>query len=80
MTSAANPVGRPRKAVTNEVAADRLLGELRELGDQQRRINDNKIRLALEAREVGVTNIRIAQALGLTEAAISKWVKAARKG
>lgn len=73
-----NPVGRPKRIASDEEVAARLLDELRMLGDQHRDASARRVRVALAAREVGVTNAEIAEALGVTPAAISKWANASR--
>lgn len=73
------PVGKPPKVVTDEVRAAEIVEEMRRAGEEIQNAIDHRLRLALEANELGLTTTKMGEALGFSPAAVAKWVRTARE-
>jgi DNA-directed RNA polymerase specialized sigma24 family protein len=73
------PVGKPPKTVTDEARAEELLNEMRRAGETIQTETQRRLRLALEANELGVTTTKIGDALGFSHATVSSWIRSARR-
>jgi transposase-like protein len=72
-------VGKPRKVVTDETRAAELLEELRVAELQIRESTERRLRLMLEANEIGLTTARIGEAIGASQTTVSKWIRTGRE-
>ena len=68
----------PRKVVSNPVRAQEVMAALRESELELRRIEQERLKLILEASDLGVTSTKIGEAVGLSQTAVSKWLRNAR--
>jgi hypothetical protein len=73
------PVGAPPKVVTDEARAAKVMEELRAADYDIREATRRRLLLAHEANELGVTMSKIGNAVGVSDVAVSKWIKAARE-
>lgn len=71
-------IGRPPKLVKDQARADALLDAMRTAEQVLRETTEERIRLALEAYEEGLTLDAIGEALGVSNVAVGKWVRAAK--
>ncbi|MBT1621187.1 helix-turn-helix domain-containing protein [Curtobacterium flaccumfaciens pv. oortii] len=71
--------GKPRKTVTDEARAEQLLDELRQAEALFRESAARRVELAIEAHAIGLTTTKIAEAVGVSQPAVSNWVRAARE-
>jgi len=71
-------VGAPQKVVADEARATELLKELQRAHDAIQRATDERARLALEANDLGLTQAKIGEAIGVSNVAVSYWTRAAR--
>ncbi|WP_022904500.1 helix-turn-helix domain-containing protein [Curtobacterium sp. B8] len=72
-------IGKPRRTVTDEARAEQLLEELRQAEVLIREATARRRELALEAHTIGLTTTKIGEAVGVSQTAVSKWVRAARE-
>ena len=72
------PVGKPPKIVKDEVRAAELMEEMRQADAQIREATQRRLHLAHEANELGMTVVKIGEAVGVSGVAVSKWIRAAR--
>jgi len=72
-------VGKPRKVVSDEARAEELLEELRQAEMTLRETTTLRMQLALQAHDIGLTTTKIGEAVGVSQTAVSKWVRAARE-
>lgn len=70
---------QPRKVVSDEAQALLLLQELQRAELDIREATERRAKLALAANEIGVTTTKIGEAVGVSQAAASKWIRAARE-
>lgn len=71
-------MGAPQKVVADDERATELLKELRRAHDAIQQATDERARLALEANELGVTQAKIGEAIGVSNVAVSYWIRGAR--
>lgn len=71
-------IGRPPKVVKDQARADALLDAMRTAERVLRETTEERVRLALEAYEEGLTLDAIGEALGVSNVAVGKWVRAAK--
>lgn len=69
--------GKPRRVVTDQVRAEQLLDELRAVEVALREASERRVQLAVEAHGIGLTTTKIAEAVGVSQPAVSNWVRAA---
>jgi DNA-directed RNA polymerase specialized sigma24 family protein len=72
-------IGRPRKHVTDEVRAEAILDELRQVETTIRESTARRRELAVEAHDLGLTTTKIGDAVGVSQTAVWKWVKSGRE-
>ncbi|WP_167046691.1 hypothetical protein [Salinibacterium sp. ZJ454] len=65
--------------MSDEARAAELLEELRMAELQIRELTERRLHLALEANEIGLTTTKIGEGVGVSQTAVSKWVRAARE-
>lgn len=70
-------MGRPPKAVKDQAQADTLLRAMERAERLFRETNEERVRLALQAYETGLTMDAIAQALGVSDRTVSNWIRTA---
>lgn len=70
-------IGRPPKPVTDQPRADTLLRAMKRTEQQFRETHEERIRLARQAYETGLTMEAIATALGVSDRTVSNWIRAA---
>lgn len=70
--------GRPPKTPPAPAVEELLIAQLRKADDQIRESTRERARIAMVANEAGITNKRIGEAIGASEATVSNWVRAAR--
>lgn len=75
----ARRTGRPPKTVTDQVRADALMEAMRRAEKVLRETNEERVRLAREAYDTGLTMNAIAEALGVSHVAVSNWIRAAKQ-
>ncbi|MFF9564347.1 helix-turn-helix domain-containing protein [Leifsonia sp. NPDC014704] len=73
------PSRKPRKIVSDETRAQELLEQLQRAELDIREATERRAKLALAANEIGVTTTKIGEAVGVSHAAASKWIRAARE-
>lgn len=71
--------GKPRKIVTDAARAETLLEEMRQVETLIRESLLRRRDLAVEASQIGLTTTKIAEAVGVSQPAVSNWVRAARE-
>lgn len=72
-------IGRPPKLVKDQARADALLDSMRTAERVLRETTEERVRLALEAYEEGLTLDAIGEALGVSDRAVGKWIRAAKE-
>jgi len=70
---------KPRKVVTDDARAAELLNELRAIQTTIEELKERRLRVVLEANEIGLTTTKIGESIGASQTAISKWVILARQ-
>ncbi|WP_440215170.1 helix-turn-helix domain-containing protein [Curtobacterium sp. SAFR-003] len=73
-------IGRPPRIVKDQARADSLLRALERAERLFRETNEERVRLALQAYETGLTMEAIARVLGVSERTVSNWIRAASAG
>lgn len=69
---------KPRKVVSDAARAAEILDELRRAELDIREATERRLRLAIEASEIGLTTAKIGEAVGASQTAASKWIRSAR--
>jgi response regulator of citrate/malate metabolism len=70
-------MGRPPKLVKDQARAEALLDAMRTAERVLRETTEERVRLALEAYDEGLTLDAIGEALGVSNVAVGRWVRAA---
>lgn len=80
MTSPVPPrrTRKPRKVVSDQERADEILEALRAAEFQIRELTERRLDLIVEASEIGLTMVKISEAVGASQASVSNWVRARR--
>lgn len=73
------PLGAPPKVVTDEARAAEVMSQLRAADDEIREATRRRLLLAREANDLGLTMTKIGSALGVSNVAVSNWIRAARE-
>jgi len=71
--------GRPPKRVRDDARAATLLTAMRDAERVLRETSEERVRLALEAYDTGLTLNAIAEALGVSHVAVGNWIRAAKQ-
>lgn len=75
----ARRTGRPPKTVTDQVRADALVEAMQRAEKVLRETSEERVLLAREAYETGLTLHAIAEALGVSHVAVGNWIRAAKQ-
>lgn len=73
------PWGRPRKRVLDPEKASQILDELKAEHRAQIEGAERRRRLAMEAADLGVTTLNIAEVIGSKQTTVSLWIRRARE-